>query len=653
MSISRALISPQRLSSFWPAFWLGVALAGMKVGRIFDAGYLNRWQIADFLAEVTMVSAADLAYALAIGMLGKLALAGTRQHPRMQSLVWGTLVAFCAGSVAFGAVSMGLYDILRMPLTYPLLSMGADVANMRSSIAMFLTPTFLLTLIGLPLAYLAVTLASERLLPRRPARLLHPAEVLGMAVIAFAGLFAGARVETDWGRRYHLPKLWTNPHYALLESLLAELVTTSSASLEVDFPEAFLADFRPSDSTSTNTATQSGDVPKNVIVIVCESLSAQHLSLYGSKLNTWPRMQAEARHSLVFQNYYSHIENTSNALFSIVLSRYPMLTWREATAAYPRAAGTTVAQILRERGYRTAFISAGDNTYAKQNEFLRDRGFEVVQDFRDAHAPKAFSWGVDDRCMVDMVLKFVDESPGRPFYVLSWTQSTHHPFYTPPEIAPIDFVQGDKSLGDIPDDLNRYLNAAHELDRQLARLFDALRERGLAEKTTVVITGDHGQAFGAPHPTYFHSGNVYEEDVRVPFVVWSPGLFAKGATSDAIGAHIDLAPTVLDLLGIPAPAGWQGRSLLNPDAPRRAYFFGIRNDYIFGLRDGRYKYVLNSSQGREELYDLELDRSERMNLARAQPERCRELRQRLAAWVAYQRQHGPAADPRPKALTAR
>ena len=92
-----------------------------------------------------------------------------------------------------------------------------------------------------------------------------------------------------------------------------------------------------------------------------------------------------------------------------------------------------------------------------------------------------------------------------------------------------------------------------DVRHEVARILTVLRERHLAEDTLVVITGDHGQAFGAPHPNYFHSGNVYDEDVRVPFVLWSPGLFKEGRWSDAVGAHVDRA----DLRVGPHPVGGQ------------------------------------------------------------------------------------------------
>lgn len=624
---------PKVYSTFWPAFWLGVVLFGAKFVRLFGPAYYGYWELKRYLGEVAMVGANDILFALAAGVIGQLALMSCGSRHRLQKWVFRGFLLFSAACVFFGILSMRLYDVLHMPLTYPLLTMGSDVANMRSSITTFLTPGFVALLVGLPIAYLVVAVATDRFLQFKRSWFTRLAQAGGLTAIGAFSLLGHQQIDSAWGQRYHMPKVWENPHYVFARSLIGEAFQHSPPPSIASIPKEYVQEFAPSVAAGTVTpGIRRG--PKNVVVVIGESVSAHYLSLYGSKLPTWPVMEAEAAHCMVFNNYYSHIANTSDALFSITLSRYMPLTWRQATVELPRASGTTVAEVLRPRGYRTAFISGGDNSYAKQDQFLAGRGFDLVQDRRDVPIKTDFSWGLDDSLTFGLILKFIDQDRSKPFYVCSWTQGTHHPFRIPPGMEERDYIKGDTSLGDIPLELNRYLNALAELDRQLGRFFDALRKRGLADDTIVVVTGDHGQAFGAPHDGHYHSGNVYQEDVRVPFVIWSPGLFQTGQTSEAVGAHVDLAPTVLDLLGVPPPAGWQGRSLMAPEpTPRRAYFFGMRNDYLFGVREGAYKYIFNSTQGRDELYDLSADPLELSNSAAAHPELRERLRQHVGAWL--------------------
>jgi arylsulfatase A-like enzyme len=141
---------------------------------------------------------------------------------------------------------------------------------------------------------------------------------------------------------------------------------------------------------------------------------------------------------------------------------------------------------------------------------------------------------------------------------------------------------------------------------------------------------------GKPHPFYGHSGKIYQEDVNVPLIIWSPALFKSAARSDAIGAHVDLSPTVLDFLNFSFPPAWQGQSLMSPNHSRRAYFFGSADEYLLGVRDENFKYILNTTRDRDELYDLSSDPTEQNNIAHQQRQQTNRLRQRTAAWLTSQ-----------------
>ena len=183
----------------------------------------------------------------------------------------------------------------------------------------------------------------------------------------------------------------------------------------------------------------------------------------------------------------------------------------------------------------------------------------------------------------------------------------------------------------------------HETDAQLARLFAAVRAAGLADNTLIVVTGDHGQAFGYPHDTYIQGRTIYEEDVNVPLMLWFPGRFRPAPRPAAIGSHVDLAPTIAELTGLPPAPDWQGRSLFDAARAPRAYFYVAEDHFRLGVREGAWKYIYDLREGSEELYRLDTDPTEQRNLAAAERARCARLRQRLAAWAeANRRQYGSA-----------
>jgi arylsulfatase A-like enzyme len=410
--------------------------------------------------------------------------------------------------------------------------------------------------------------------------------------------------------------------------------------LKGDFPREYLPEHAPRAErpAAASTLDVSRGRPKNVILVVLESVAARWLSVYGCRWDTTPLLAAEvARNAVVFENGYAHVGRTTNSLIALSLSLYPALSYRDLTADFPRLRGVSIADALREKGYRTAFVTNGDLTWAGIGDFLDGRGFETVRGFQDLGCGvELSSWGGEDRCMVEATLDFIDQEKGAPFFVMGWTDQTHHPYEPTPGVPEIDFF-GEKAPEDAYD-LGRYLNVLHETDKALARLFDGLRARGIADDTLVVLTGDHGEAFGEPHETWGHGFAVWQENVQVPMIVWSPRLFpaAEGgkARRDAtVCAHVDVAPTIFDALGLDTPGGWVGRSFFEENRPGRAYFYAANDEYLLGVREGRWKYVLNATRGREDLFDLATDPLETFSVAPTNAEVARRLHGRVAAWA--------------------
>jgi arylsulfatase A-like enzyme len=243
--------------------------------------------------------------------------------------------------------------------------------------------------------------------------------------------------------------------------------------------------------------------------------------------------------------------------------------------------------------------------------------------------------------MVDDMIDFVDREAGRPFFLMAWSQQTHHPYEPTPGVPLLDLIR-ESTIDEY--ELGHYLNVLHETDRHLGRLFEAIRRAGLDENTIVVVTGDHGQAFGYPHDTYIQGRTIYEEDVHVPLMIWSPRIYRSGTRSKTVGSHVDLAPTIADFTGIPAAPDWQGRSLFDAGHPPRAYFYVAEDEFKLGVREGAWKYIFDLREGVEELYDLDGDPTEQRNVVASQPRIGARLRQRLAAWAeANRRQYEPPA----------
>jgi arylsulfatase A-like enzyme len=494
-----------------------------------------------------------------------------------------------------------IFAYLRSPLTYALLYLADNPANMRSSIGAFVTAGVAAGLVGVPLLWALLThrsLQASRPGPR--SRWL----AAGLGLLAVAWFAAGrSAYEGRWhDRDDHL--IAKSPHRALLVSVASELLGRGEAArFEQDYPQELLQDFRPPKARELfQPHFAAPRRPRNVILVVLESTGAKYASLYGSRYDTTPTLVAESRNALVFDDFYCHVGMTANSVAALTLSIYPYMTWREYTVEYPEMPGDSLGDVLKRHGMRTAFIHSGDLAYTNQRAFLGHRGFDALIDYIDMKAPVVSSWGSHDGALVDGVLKWIDEGGDAPFFVKAWTTQSHHPYEPAPDVPLIDFFAG----GPLPEDdydLGRYLNTVHYTDAQLARLFAGLRERGLADDTLVVVTGDHGEAFGEPHNAWGHGSRVYDE-----------------------------SPTITDVLGLPPSPLWLGRSLFDPKRPGRAYFYAANDDYLLGVREGKWKYIYNATRGRDELFDVETDPREQRNAAKQHPDLCHRLRQRLAAW---------------------
>jgi arylsulfatase A-like enzyme len=611
---------------FWAAIWLAAALILVKAYFLGLPAAVTWADGRTYLRSLAAISYVDVLFAAVLWAAGRsaLALAGRRQGAaRVVTLTFVCTTSLCCLYAAANAVIFGAFGGF---LTYPLLTLVGSVRMLGSSAAAYITPGVVIGLLAVPVGHLALVGLTLRLTPligsARPGRAFACA-CLSAGVWMFFGQHTFA---TDWSTRQER-RVAENPHWVLVSSVWHAASGAGTVRLDGAFLTSDLADFEP---PGQPPGTGQGTRPPNVVIVVLESVGARWTSLHG-RYETTPRLESETERGMVFESFYAHTGRSSNSLASILLSTYPRLGFSDLTQEYPRRPGTSLAQVFSDRGYRTAFVTASDLSWAGWDAFLEGRGFQELRDQHDLSCGEPVSsWGVEDRCMLEDLMALIAQDSTRPFFFMGWSQQTHHPYEAAPGVPLLEFT-GEP----MPDayGLNRYLTVLGETDRHLGRLFDALRRARLDKNTLVVVTGDHGQAFGYPHQSYMQGRTIYEEDVQVPLMLWFPPRYRTASRSRTIGGHVDLAPTVADLAGVPAAADWLGRSLLSASDPRRAYFYVADDEFTLGVREANWKYILDLRDGVEELYDLDADPLEQDDVAAAHPERSARLRQRLVAWT--------------------
>ena len=401
-----------------------------------------------------------------------------------------------------------------------------------------------------------------------------------------------------------------NPFVAFAQSFLASPVPSL---LSVD-GRKYAADFENEGERRARNPSPSPARDhriENVVVFVMESTPAKALHIFGAQNDVTPRLTEYGQAAQLFTSIYAHTPATNYSLFALLASIYPEISYYGMTSTHPFLKFDSLPNVLKENGFRTGMFWSGDKRFQRFDEFARNKGFDVFQDFRERDCNEVFAASTEgtkymdygsDSCTVDSMLSWIAQDPSKPFLAIMATAATHYPYKT---------GRPEEALTEEPLH-NRFLNALKVTDEAFGELMDGLRESGKLDSTLVVVLGDHGEAFGE-HGQWVHATAIYDENVHIPLVLINAQLF-NGSRSNTLGGVVDVAPTILDILGIATPDQWQGRSLFAADRSPRVYFFSPWNGFLLGYREGQRSVLLNASTGNVEVYDLEKDPNEKTNI---------------------------------------
>ncbi|MEX2559222.1 MAG: sulfatase [Pirellulales bacterium] len=618
----------------WTLVLAAVCLAAKLALLPFPVSNLS--ELARWLLRLAIVAAPDMCFVMLLGLGCLLVSAVLGRWPGLEARVWrpACLLGYILAAL-YAVASVPMYKVTMVPFTVRLLSFAGGPEAMVSSIAPYVPPGIVAGLVAAPLAVALAACAAWRW-PRCRVRM--PLGWGGLAVSAalVAAYWATCRVyvEHSWTDRNRWERrIAQSPHGVLILSAARELLSNRPFTQNYSFEQVDASDFRqPEAETQPDGAARlfaaGAARPKNVILVVMESIGVEYFGVSGSRFATTPRLdRLAARQGVVFENAYVQAVSSCKSLVSLSASVYPRPDWLLIVRDHADFDVPTIAEVLDGRGYRTCYAHSGYWGWQRRDRFLANRGVDHLFGAKDRPDRVVNSWGIDDKTMFQAVLDWIDREPGAGFFAFAYTIETHHPYVAPERLH--DFGVDDEQLA-------TYLNAVRAADAHIGWLIDELARRGLADSTLVVVTSDHGESFGQ-HNQRVHSFGVYEQTVHVPLLVLHPSLAELPRRNAALAQHIDIAPTILDLLGIPAPAEWQGRSLFSGPPRERAYFLAVGNEVVLGLRDGRFKYHYYVDTTREELFDLEADPGELTNLADCERDRCRSYRSRLGGMVAHQR----------------
>ncbi len=414
--------------------------------------------------------------------------------------------------------------------------------------------------------------------------------------------------------------------------------------------------------------------PPDLLLVTVDTLRTDFLSCYGYPRQASPTLEALASAGALFEAHFTTIATTAPAhasMFTGLPAREHGLTrngWSldEALPSLPA--------ILRASGYRTG-ASIGARIVGSEYGFAR--GFDVFDEAFDESVlrppGKTAKYERYAESVVDRAIAFAEADDGRPTFLWAHVYDPHEP-YAAPRVSPLhppkhlQFFRGRAhgsdlfERGQVARVLAGYEGEVTYADAEIGRLLAAWDARERGPDSLVVVVSDHGEGLGE-HSYMGHGFLLYEEQMRVPFLLRMPGI-VPGTRVRSVTSTVDLAATLVDLLGVARPEGLGGESLRplldGREDPERAAFaerrtygegdlqsrrqlrelvtrhedepIGSVGEKCAVVKDG-WKLVWNQT-GRHELYDLRADPDEAENVLESEPERGSAMLALVRAWRA-------------------
>ncbi len=389
----------------------------------------------------------------------------------------------------------------------------------------------------------------------------------------------------------------------------------------------------------------------NLVLVTIDTLRADHVGFSTEGRIATPTMDALAAEGAWFEQAFSTSPHTTPSHVSMFTSVYPYD--HGARNGVPMRPGfDSMAEVLRGAGYHTAAFISGYTT--KSNVTGLGPGFDVYSDSLNPWMPLAsdpaaeglFLYRIFDRVSGNTIpapvvnarfRAWLEDRPEQPFFLWLHYFDAHGPFEPEEGYRELYLEEGQNET---EREIALYNAEITYTDHRMGDALGALRERGLLDDAVVVVTSDHGEAFREPNPRpeYGHGLTLYDQALRVPLVFWGPGRVEPVGSSHRVVETVDIAPTLLDLVGLAVPESYRGRSLASLLRGQVADVddgeaFGQTTAYghptWFSLRSADWKLHTSPEEQSEELFDLRADPGETRNVVEDRDDVARQFRARL------------------------
>ena len=383
------------------------------------------------------------------------------------------------------------------------------------------------------------------------------------------------------------------------------------------------------------------------MLVTIDTLRADHLGCYRNKIVKTPTLDSLAKDGHLFENAFCQVPYTTPSHCSIMTSTY-MNQHKAVNGAAMKAGLPTIAEILKSNGYNTAaFVSCG---MVRSGNSRLDKGFDYYEDSLSAYSPffrhdqcqyllvvnmlsKLQRHRIPGNIVSDRSIKWLSQKQDRPFFCWIHFFDPHDPYDAPEPYKNMYAGMIDKNLPRQIDRM-RYAGEITWTDSQLDRVVESLKKNNLYDNTLIIITSDHGEAFGEKHgdiTEYNHGTHLYDTTQHVPLIIKLPTEKNKNHRISHIVQSIDIAPTILEFFGNNNYEPFKGVSLMDLIKGQKRNKKGVsfsesasplnttqeellNKRRLSSIRTENIKYIRNITGQREELYDIASDPDERKNI---------------------------------------
>jgi len=308
----------------------------------------------------------------------------------------------------------------------------------------------------------------------------------------------------------------------------------------------------------------------NLILIVLEEFSGELVGVLGNSKGLTPYFDKLSKKGILFTNFFSNGQRTNKGLSATICSWPTLIGKSMMKQTQGQQNISSIASILKGKGYSTSFLYGGDIQYDNMKGFFISKGYDNFVSVKDFERRHIFTkWGVPDEVVFDKVIEVCDESyeNSKPFFATMMSLTNHPPYDVPHyKFGKVNFQ----------DELNKNYNTFKYVDWCLEKFFEEIEKKPYFENTLFVIVGDHSKSFH--HDLSFDYRKSY-----VPALFYAPKLL-KHRVIDKICSQIDIGPTIFEILNMSYWSSFWGKNMLLPSS---------KSDYVSIVRNSKFGFIKN------------------------------------------------------------